>query len=67
MKKASDLGSELGKHAQKAAGKISEATEQIADTAAYKKVSEVSEVISETKFASSPLVSAFEHHQRRSG
>lgn len=43
LKKASDLGSELGKQAQKAAEKISETTGQIADTAAYKKVSEVSE------------------------
>ena len=42
LKKASDLGSELGKQAQKAAEKISETTGQITDTAAYKKVSEVS-------------------------
>lgn len=41
LKKASDLGSELGKQAQKAADKISETTGQITDTAAYKKVSEV--------------------------
>ncbi|CAF0998549.1 unnamed protein product [Adineta ricciae] len=40
IKKASDLGYELGKHAQKAAGKISQTTEQLTDTAAYKKVSE---------------------------
>jgi hypothetical protein len=41
LKKASDFGYELGKQAQKAAEKISETTEQITDTAAYKKVSEV--------------------------
>ncbi|CAF5185379.1 unnamed protein product, partial [Rotaria magnacalcarata] len=40
IKKASDLGYELGKQAQKAAEKISERTEQITDTTAYKKVSE---------------------------
>ncbi len=43
LKKASDFGSELGKQAQKAAEKISETTGQIADTATYKKVSEVSD------------------------
>jgi phage-related tail protein len=43
LKKASDFSSELGKQAQKAADKISETTGQIADTAAYKKVSEVSD------------------------
>ena len=41
LKKASDFGYELGKQAQKAAGKISETTEQLADTQTYKKVSEV--------------------------
>jgi hypothetical protein len=41
LKKASDLGNELGKQAQKAAEKISETTGHITDTTAYKKVSEV--------------------------
>ncbi|CAF4446949.1 unnamed protein product, partial [Adineta steineri] len=40
LKKASDFGQEIGKQAQKAAGKISETTEQFTGTAAYKKVSE---------------------------